>query len=375
MATKRKLRLKSPIIGFLKVIGTLLLMVLGVFIFYRMQINDLKKIGYSEKASQNILFKWKKEDVLEVGKNKTLNKAFESEAYKEKNFDSYTKIKYSDPKYVIENINTLIKKGYNNEQITMILMHGSGEDVREFAKRDKIRYLEEFYSIDYAKIKNYDRYVKYMDEAREDEETSILLVNLDMDKAEYEDPIIVKDFSYTMLVNKHRMLEKDFVPNNLVTVKEEDTNEEGLKLNRTAYVAFKQMKAQAAKEGYHLIINSAYRDYQEQQDIMEEYRKLYGDGYVEKYVLKPGFSEHQTGLAMDIGSTDTKVFANSDEYAWIVDNCYKFGFIYRFKKQYEDITGIRHEAWHYRYVGRKVAKEIYEKKLSFEEYYAMHIEK
>lgn len=375
MTTKRKLKLKSPIIGILKVIGILLLIVLGCFILYRKQINDLKKIGYSELASKNILLKWKKEDVLEVGKNKTLNVAFESDDYKEKNFDSYSKIKYKDPKYLIENINTLLKRGYNNEQITMILYHGSGEDVKEFAKRDKVRYLEEFYTIDYAKIKYYDRYVKYMDESREDEETSILLVNLDMDKEEYKDPVIVKDFSYEMLVNKHRQLEKDFKPNNLVKISEEDASEEDMMANRTAYVAFKQMKKQAESEGYHLIINSAYRDYDDQKKIMETYKKLYGDGYVEKYVLKPGFSEHQTGLAFDIGSTDTKVFANSDEYTWITDNCYKFGFIYRFKKEYEDITGIRHEAWHYRYVGRKIAKEVYEKKLSYEEYYAMHIEK
>ena len=358
MTTKRKLKLKSPIIGILKVIGILLLIVLGCFILYRKQINDLKKIGYSELASKNILLKWKKEDVLEVGKNKTLNVAFESDDYKEKNFDSYSKIKYKDPKYLIENINTLLKRGYNNEQITMILYHGSGEDVKEFAKRDKVRYLEEFYTIDYAKIKYYDRYVKYMDESREDEETSILLVNLDMDKEEYKDPVIVKDFSYEMLVNKHRQLEKDFKPNNLVKINEEDASEEDMMANRTAYVAFKQMKKQAESEGYHLIINSAYRDYDDQKKIMETYKKLYGDGYVEKYVLKPGFSEHQTGLAFDIGSTDTKVFANSDEYTWITDNCYKFGFIYRFKKEYEDITGIRHEAWHYRYVGRKIAKEV-----------------
>ena len=92
-------------------------------------------------------------------------------------------------------------------------------------------------------------------------------------------------------------------------------------------------------------------------------------------MLKPGFSEHQTGLGLDIGSKKTSVFANSAEYNWIKDNCYKYGFIYRFKPKFEDITGIRHEAWHYRYVGKKVAKEIYEKDMSLEEYYAKHIDK
>lgn len=373
MVTKRKFKLKKPVIKVLKVVGVVLGILLIVFLFYRGQINKLKKIGYSELASKNILFKLKKEEVLALGKNKTLNKAFESSNYKEKNFDSYAKIKYVDEKYLISNINTLIKRGYNNDEINIILAHGSGEDVREFAKRDKVRYLEEFYTIDYAQIKYYDRYVKYMEEAREDEETSVLLVNLDMDKAEYEDATIVEKFSNTMLVNKHRMLEKDFVPDNLVNISETDASSDDLKANRTAYVAFKQMKKEAENEGYHLVINSAYRTYEDQEEISNTYLNLYGQNYVNKYVLKSGYSEHQTGLAFDIGSTDTKVFINSDEYTWIVDNCYKYGFIYRFKSEYETITGIRHEAWHYRYVGKKIAKEIYDKNLSLEEYYAMYL--
>ena len=375
MVTKKKVKLKAPVLNVLKVIGVIFIIILGVFIFYRVQINDLKKLGYSEKASKNILAKFKKDDVLNIGKNKTLNKAFESSDYKEKNFNSYAKIKYKDEKYVISNINALIKDGYDNEQITMILAHGTGEEVKEFAKRKKVRYLEEFYTLSYAKIKYYDRYVSYMNNSREDEETSVLLVNLDMDKEDYKDPIEIKKFSYTMLVNKHRCLNKDFRPNDLVTISTNDAKEKGLKANRTAYIAFKNMKKDAEKEGYGVIINSAYRSYDEQQEISDTYKNLYGDAYVEKYVLKPGFSEHQTGLSFDIGSTTANVFASSKEYKWIVDNCYKYGFIYRFKPDFEDITGIRHEAWHYRYVGKDIAKEIYEKDISYEEYYAMHLDK
>ena len=375
MVTKKKVKLKAPVLNVLKVIGVIFIIILGVFIFYRVQINDLKKLGYSEKASKNILAKFKKDDVLNIGKNKTLNKAFESSDYKEKNFNSYAKIKYKDEKYVISNINALIKDGYDNEQITMILAHRTGEEVKEFAKRKKVRYLEEFYTLSYAKIKYYDRYVSYMNNSREDEETSVLLVNLDMDKEDYKDPIEIKKFSYTMLVNKHRCLNKDFRPNDLVTISTDDAKEKGMKANRTAYIAFKNMKKDAEKEGYGLIINSAYRSYDEQQEISDTYKNLYGDAYVEKYVLKPGFSEHQTGLSFDIGSTTANVFISSKEYKCIVDNCYKYGFIYRFKPDFEDITGIRHEAWHYRYVGKDIAKEIYEKDISYEEYYAMHLDK
>lgn len=375
MATKKKIRLKEQYIKILEVIGVIIAIILGLFLFYRSNINDLKKIGYSEKASKNILIKFKKKEVLQLGKNKTLNKAFESSDYNEKNFTIYPKIKYQNQKYLIKNINTLIKKGYSNDQISMILSHGDDNDVTEFAKRKKVRYLEEFYSLDYAKLKYYDRYLEYMDNSREDEETTVLIVNLDMDKEEYKDPTIVKEFSYTMLVNKHRELTEKFTPKDLVKITEPYTTQENIKANRTAYAAAKKMIDAAEKEGYYLTINSAYRSYKDQEEITKTYQQLYGDAYVEKYVLKPGFSEHQTGLGLDIGSKKTSVFANSAEYNWIKDNCYKYGFIYRFKPKFEDITGIRHEAWHYRYVGKKVAKEIYEKDMSLEEYYAKHIDK
>ena len=375
MVTKKKFKLKRPILNILKIIGIIIFIVGAIYIFYRSQINDLKEMGYSEKAAKNILLKMKKEEVISLGKNKTLNKAFESEDYKEKNFDSYAKIKYEDEKYLIENINALIKRGYNNDEINIILAHGSGEDIKEFSKRDKVRYLEEFYTIDYAKIKYYDRYIQYMDEEREDEETSVLHVNLNMDKEDYEDPVVVTDFSYTMLINKHRMLKEDYVPKDLVDLDLEYAADEEMQANRTAYIAFKQMSESAKKEGYNLVINSAYRSYKQQQEISDTYLKLYGQNYVNNYVLRPGYSEHQTGLAFDIGSRDTNVFAQSDEYTWIVDNCYKYGFIYRFQTNTEDLTGIRHEAWHYRYVGKKAAKIIYEEKLTLEEYYAIYLDK
>ena len=316
MATKKKIRLKEQYVKILEMVGIVIAIILGLFMFYRSNINDLKKLGYSEKASRNILLKFKKKEVLQLGKNKTLNKAFESKDYNEKNFTTYPKIQYQNQKHLIKNINTLIKKGYSNDQISMILSHGDDNDVTEFAKEKKVRYLEEFYSLDYAKLKYYDRYLEYMDNSREDEETTVLLVNLDMDKDEYKDPITVKEFSYTMLVNKHRGLTEKFTPKDLVKITKPYTTVEGLKANRTAYVAAKKMIDDAKKEGYNLTINSSYRSYKDQEEITKTYQQLYGDAYVEKYVLKPGFSEHQTGLGLDIGSTDTNVFANSDEYTW-----------------------------------------------------------
>ena len=370
MAKKRKLKLKKPFVIILKIIFIVILVFLGMFLFYSYQVKDVSKLGYDRDASKNILLLGKKDAIKSYEYSDTLNAAFKSKYYKEANLDSYSKIKYQNQKNIIKNINTLIDKGYSNSNISLILAHGNDDDVSEFAKRDKIKYLEEFYSLSYAKLKYYDRYVKYSSETGEDEETTVLFVNLSMDTDDYVNPVKTSAFSIDMLVNKHYKLDEDFVPDDLVEFDQEYCNDEVQEGNREAVVAFKNMYEAAKKEGLGLVINSSYRSYQDQENICNTFKDLYGEGYVTKYVALPGFSEHQTGLAFDIGSTSSKVFAESKEYEWMKDNAYKYGFILRFTKSNAYITGFRSEPWHYRYVGKKIAKYIYENDISFEEYYA-----
>ena len=370
-----KIRLKPKFKIILQIFGSIFCVFLGLFFFYSKQIYDLKKIGYSKKASHEILFSLKKDYVLSVGKNESLNAAFESSSYKEENLDHYRKIRFYTHKNFIKNINKLLEKGYNDSDINIIFSHGNDEEVSRFTKREKIRYLEEFYSISYAKLDNYDRYVHYSDDTGEDEETTVLFVNLDMDKNDYEDPVIVTKYSTDMLVNKHRSLTDKFVPNDLVTISKEYASEDDLQASKVAVDAFIKMSKAAEAEGYSLVINSAYRSYQEQLDLIDFYKKAYGQSYVDKYVAKAGFSEHQTGLSFDIGSRTANVFQNSKEYTWMEENAYKYGFIRRFTKKYELITGFRNEPWHFRYVGEKIAKEIHEKGMSYEEYWAVFLDK
>lgn len=372
---KKKFKLKQSVLQKLKIVGIIIAIMIGIFCFYLYQLQGLKELGYSQEASQRILFQFKKKYVLSIGENKTLNAAFESKDYKEENLEQYSKIVYQKHKHLIANINSLIKRGYSNSNISMILAHGSDQDVTEFAKREKIRYLEEFYSVDYAKLRNYDRYIQYSDETGEDEETTVLAVNLDMDKDNYQDPTLVDHYSTDMLVNKHRNLAEDYEPDNLVSIDSKYAVDKEQKASRIAVNAFISMYKQASKEGYNLVINSSYRSYEEQVEICQEYAKLYGDSYVENYVAKPGFSEHQTGLSFDIGSKNSNIFAKSKEYTWMQDNAHKFGFIQRFPKKYESVTGFRAEPWHYRYVGKKIASYIHDKNISFEEYYAKFIDK
>ena len=90
----------------------------------------------------------------------------------------------------------------------------------------------------------------------------------------------------------------------------------------------------------------------------------------------PGYSEHQTGLAFDVmtSTSTTETFENTKEYEWLKNNAYKYGFILRYPKDKEDITGYAYESWHYRYVGKEIAKKIKEENITYDEYYAYYIE-
>ncbi len=376
MKKVRKIKIKPKFMGALKVLGFIFCIFLGLFLFYSKQIHDLTSVGYSKKASKTILFSFQKEYALSVHENGTLNRVFEEDKWREEYKEQYKKIDFIDHEHFVDHIHKALKMGYKPSDINIIFSHGNDDAVERFLKRDKINYLEEFYTVSYAKLDNYDRYVLYSDETGEDEELTVLYVNLDLDKEDYVDASITKNFSLDMLVNKHHGLTEDFVPNDLISIDPSYASSDDLMISHLAFNAFKEMSDAASKEGYQLVINSAYRSYQDQVDLTNEYLNWYGQNYVDKYVAKPGFSEHQTGLALDIGSRTANVFANSKEYSWMEENAYKYGFIHRFTKRYAPITGFREEAWHYRYVGREIASKIHEEgDIPLEEYWAMYLDK
>ena len=366
---------------FAKKLGTIFIVIILILVtafgYYLHCKNELKKAGYTPKAITRILKELKKDYALENPNNKTLNKAFESQYYDENNLDYYKQIKYQEQKNIIQNINKLIKKKYSARDISIILAHGNDKSVAELAKKEKIKYLEEFFSYDYAKLENYERYEKYLNETGDDEETTILKVNLNLDKEAYKDPIQVTDKTKNVLVNKHYYLGESYIPDNLtkVPLKYTIAGDGSVKGTKEAVDAAVKMIEAAQKDKLNLLINSGYRSYQEQQEVYDTYLELYGQNYVNNYVTKPGYSEHQTGYGFDFASGNSNVFQQSKEYTWMVNNSYKYGFCYRSKKSKEEMTEISHEAWHFRYVGKKAAQIIYENDLSFEEYYAMYIDK
>lgn len=180
----------------------------------------------------------------------------------------------------------------------------------------------------------------------------------------------VKDYKY-ILVNKKNKLNSDFIPNNLVEVK--FCSLDNFYLEEETANAYEQMCLDSINDGLNISIISAYRSYDEQKELYNTYLKLYGKSYVDKYVARPGHSEHQTGLAIDLESLECDIFRNSKEYLWIRENAHNYGFIIRYQKGKEKITGYGAEEWHIRYVGKNAAEYIYKNNITFEEYYELFL--
>lgn len=175
--------------------------------------------------------------------------------------------------------------------------------------------------------------------------------------------------SILVVVNKNNQLPDNFIPKNLEKISLKNSNKDKY-LVKEARINFEKLSNDAAKKHLSIIAVSTYRNYQYQENLFSNYIKEKGLEHTLKYSAKPGHSEHQTGLAVDVmgSNKDYNLFENTKEFKWMINNCYKYGFILRYPKGKENITGFSYEPWHYRYVGKKVAKYIYKNNLTLEEF-------
>jgi LAS superfamily LD-carboxypeptidase LdcB len=138
-------------------------------------------------------------------------------------------------------------------------------------------------------------------------------------------------------------------------------------LQKAAQDAFNEMQTAAAKEKLQLTICSGFRSYSTQKALYDKYVNRDGKAAADRYSARPGHSEHQTGLAMDINMASSK-FDNTPEAKWLAENCWKYGFIIRYPQGKENITGYMYESWHVRWLGKDLAKKFYDSGLTLEEY-------
>lgn len=182
--------------------------------------------------------------------------------------------------------------------------------------------------------------------------------------------------SVTVLVNKERVLSAEYVPKDLVVPNIPFSFTEDLpkrKMRQEAARAVEMLFDQAERDGLRLAGVSAYRSYLRQQEIFTHNSKIRGETEANKVSARPGESEHQTGLAIDVSAPAVgyqliEEFGETKEGRWLQENAHKYGFIIRYPKGKEETTGYQYEPWHLRYVGQKTALVIAAKRLTLEEY-------
>ncbi len=203
---------------------------------------------------------------------------------------------------------------------------------------------------------------------------SIIAVNEGLYRPFYEDTVVIDNPSdVDALVNKYYSLPSVYTPVDLVD------NGDGRSLRQRAYRAFNEVTRELNKMGNELYLISAYRGYGRQETLYNGYIQEYGQDYADISSARPGFSEHQTGLSMDVlnvsgvANSLTEVeFENTDEYRWLVDNAYKYGLILRYPEGMQNVTGYMYEPWHWRYVGEDVATFMKENEIeTLEEFHAL----
>ena len=156
-----------------------------------------------------------------------------------------------------------------------------------------------------------------------------------------------------VVANKHYPMSKDYYPGE----------------NATAKAAFLKLIAQMKEEGYAISDNySGFRSYATQAQLYQSYVNQEGQTAADRYSARPGYSEHQTGLAFDVIGTDGQLVEDSSAAQWLLDHAPDYGFVVRYPRGKESVTGYMHEEWHLRYIGKE-AKDIAASGLTLEEYY------
>lgn len=191
-------------------------------------------------------------------------------------------------------------------------------------------------------------------------------------------PTVTNPNEYHVIVNKQRALPADYIPADLIepnVLFPYADKVEKRKLREVPAKALESLFAHAKQDGIELYAVSGYRSYRTQKSLYDTYVKTQGEAHAAAFSAVPGKSEHQTGLAMDVSGADSvtrleQSFADTPEGQWLEKNCAQHGFIIRYPKGKEGITGYAYEPWHLRYVGQEIAEEITSRGITLEEYFS-----
>ena len=358
---KKKWKIKRILVA-LAILGIIIFLLTNLIISFT-PYGKLRKLDYSKEVIKQ-MSDTVKDKLIDLNEySKTVDQALIKKIFVEKNLDLYILITYKDDKNYIEDMNKLALLGYDNETIERMYKNLSISGIEEIIKLGYIKDINDYISISYFRVENLSRYIAYKTKTEKQYDIVMTNVNIGLDKDYYDDEIVktVSDTKTSLvLVNKYNKLPDGYEPKDLVKISD-GCAKEASELREDAAAAFEKLCAASVEDGAKVLALSAYRSYKTQQSTWDSYMKSNGSSYTYYYVAKPGFSEHQTGLALDLasGSVPGKTFSYTKDYTWTINNAYKYGFIERYKKGKENITGFAYEPWHYRYVGIDTATKIY----------------
>lgn len=325
-------------------------------------------VGYQKLFNNDPAGIINKEDFSEV-----IKFAKNNDIYNEKYEDEYKNIKYNEKPVFKEVLSIFLDKGYSGKEINYI-MELSNKNIEKLKNIDYVD-ISNYYTFKNFNVDNIIRYNKYKEEHKDYVYNNVVTyVNIKLDLPVYTDTIEAPDSnSLLVLANKYTHLEKNYKPNDLVYVDGAYGNK--VPMREVIKDSFLELQKAAKKElNINLLPTTAFRDEAFQTTLYNNYVNSDGVKEADTYSARPGYSEHQTGLAIDLKNTALSNTRLTDEnYKWLENNAYKYGFIIRFPKGKEFITGYQFENWHIRYVGKDAAKTIYENDLTLEEYIDLYI--
>ena len=269
----------------------------------------------------------------------------------------------------VNEANTLLSKGYTPDEINQIYEYMSDKNILAILDAP-YKDLKEFYKISNFEFSKLERYISYQENNNVSMQDAVTQVNLNLDEKFYETIETISDpDAVTVLVNKSHALPSDYVPSNLVSI----PSYPNYQIREEAVTDFENLLAAAKLENVFIIPYSTYRSYDKQNKLYNNYLNRDPVEVVDTYSARPGHSEHQTGLALDVRSSTLSDNLTDEDYEWMLNNSYKYGFIIRYPKGHSEITGYQEEPWHLRYIGIEHATKVHELEITYDEYYDLYL--
>ena len=266
----------------------------------------------------------------------------------------------------------LLALGYDIKDIEIISTKISNVDVKKYLLTEKYEDITKFIASPYYKVEKTSRYQNYYNKHKEyDADNVVIYVEIGLDIEFYTEMDEITNYDEVdALVNKYHKLPSNYEAKDLVTLSKTYSSR-GHKIKKVASEPLMKMIDAARADGLNLLVISGYRTESTQRGLFNTSVKRHGMDHALIYSAKPGHSEHQLGLAVDLNSTEES-FDQTKEYKWLKANSYKYGFIERYPKGKEFITGYGYEPWHYRYLGVDLATKVYTENVTYEEYLVKH---